>query len=144
VIERWKPYLEKARLTNLPVNTGEYRVTCKDGSIRNCELYATFISDSLIVTFNDITDRKQTENLLRESGLKYWSLIEHSSDVVFCVNKNCKYRFTIQVFASTFRKTPDYFSGKTFWDIYPKEHADYRQAASLRLFETGKPQSIEV
>ncbi|MBU1149852.1 MAG: PAS domain S-box protein, partial [Proteobacteria bacterium] len=76
--------------------------------------------------------------------LKYRSLIEHSSDVVFCVDKNGEYKFVNQVFASTFGKTPDYFLGKTFWDIYPKEHADHRQATSIKVFETGESQSVEV
>jgi len=60
-IERWKPFLEIARTSGRPVNTGEYRITCKDGTERICELYATLLPDNLIVTFNDITDRKKTE-----------------------------------------------------------------------------------
>ena len=44
-----------------PALLGEYNVTCKDGSVRICELYATFLPDNLIVAFNDITDQKQTE-----------------------------------------------------------------------------------
>ncbi|MFZ2653904.1 MAG: PAS domain S-box protein [Victivallales bacterium] len=61
VIERWKSVLEKARLSATPVNTGEYRIACRDGSVRICELYATFLADKLIVTFNDITERKWAE-----------------------------------------------------------------------------------
>lgn len=61
VVDQWKPSLEKAQSTGKTVNTGEYQVTCRDGSVRICELYATFIPDNLIVTFNDITERKQTE-----------------------------------------------------------------------------------
>jgi len=64
VIDRWKPYLEKSKHSGLPVNTGEYRVTCRDGSVRICELYAAFLQDNLIVTFNDITGRKQAEEAL--------------------------------------------------------------------------------
>jgi PAS domain S-box-containing protein len=58
VIERWKAALEKARQSAQTVNTGEYRVTCRDGSVRICELYAAFLPNRLIVTFNDITERK--------------------------------------------------------------------------------------
>jgi len=58
VIDRWKHFLEIARESLKTVNTGEYRVTCRDGSERICELYATFLKDKLIVTFNDITERK--------------------------------------------------------------------------------------
>jgi PAS domain S-box-containing protein len=64
VIDRWKPFLETARHSGKPVNTGEYRVSCHDGSVRICELYATFLSDKLIVTFNDITARKMIEKAL--------------------------------------------------------------------------------
>jgi len=90
------------------------------------------------------SERIRMEETYKDSELKYRSLIEHSSDVVFCVDKNGEYKFVNQVFASTFGKTPDYFLGKTFWDIYPKEHADHRQATSIKVFETGESQSVEV
>ncbi len=61
VIDRWKPFLEIARQSERSVNTGEYRVSCSDGSVRICELHAAFLPESLIVTFNDITERKRAE-----------------------------------------------------------------------------------
>ena len=66
-IERWKPALEKAKQSGQTVNTGEYRITCHDGSVRICELYITFLEDSRIVTFHDITERKAEESRLKES-----------------------------------------------------------------------------
>jgi len=65
VIERWKPALEKARQSCQAVNTGEYQITCRDGSVRICELYAAFLADNLVVTFNDITERKQAEQAIQ-------------------------------------------------------------------------------
>jgi len=61
VISRWKTSLQGARLSGQWVNTGEYRVACSDGSARICELYAAFVSDSIVVTFNDITERRKLE-----------------------------------------------------------------------------------
>jgi PAS domain S-box-containing protein len=61
VIKRWKSFLEVARECRQAVNTGEFRITCRDGSVRICELLASFLADRLIVTFNDITERKQAE-----------------------------------------------------------------------------------
>jgi two-component system cell cycle sensor histidine kinase/response regulator CckA len=90
------------------------------------------------------SERLSMEKAYKDSELKYRSLIEHSSDVMFCVDENGEYKFVNEVFALTFGKTPDYFLGKTFWDIYPKEHADHRQAASRKVFETGESQSVEV
>ena len=77
VIKRWKTFLEIARHAGRPVNGGEYRIACKDGSERICELYATYLPDSLIVTFNDITDRKQTENSLLESEMQFRQVFEN-------------------------------------------------------------------
>ncbi len=82
VVERWKPFLEIARKSGQPVNAGEYRITCRDGSVRICELYATFIPDNLIVTFNDITGRKQAEEALRKSEALFNLITRHTSALV--------------------------------------------------------------
>jgi PAS domain S-box-containing protein len=71
VIERWKPFLEKARPSGQAVNTGEYRITCRDGSVCICELYATFLAENLIVTFNDISERKRAEEALRLKNIVF-------------------------------------------------------------------------
>jgi PAS domain-containing protein len=60
------------------------------------------------------SERQRIEEAFKDSELKYRSLVEHSSDVVFCVDKNGEYKFVNQVFASTFDKTPDYFLGKSW------------------------------
>ncbi len=91
-----------------------------------------------------ISGSKRAVEALRESERLYRSLTECSSDAIFCVNEKGQYKFANQLFASTFGKCPDYFIGKTFWDIYPKEHADYRFVATRRVFETGQSESVEV
>ena len=96
------------------------------------------------VTMEDISELKKVEAALQKSEFKYRSLIESSSDAIFCVDENGQYQFTNHLFASTFGKTADYFIGKTFWDIYPKEHADYRFEATKRVFQTGQSESLEV
>ncbi|HQP26825.1 MAG TPA: PAS domain S-box protein, partial [Candidatus Syntrophosphaera sp.] len=89
-------------------------------------------------------ERLKAEDALRKSELKYRSMIECSSDAIFCVDEKGEYKFTNQLFAATFGKTPKYFIGKTFWDIYPQEHADQRYGITKRVFQTGKSESVEV
>ncbi len=69
VIERWKPFLEKAQDSTAAVNTGEYNITCKDGTVKICELFAQFIDESLIVTLHDVTKRKRAEAKLAQNQI---------------------------------------------------------------------------
>ncbi len=119
----------------------------KDGSLFAVEVnvqYKTIEGGRFIGFFKDITARKKEINLLKESELKYRTLIESSSDAIFCVDETGEYKFTNHLFATTFGKTPEYFVGKTFWDVYDKEHADYRYEATKRVFQTGRSESFEV
>jgi PAS domain S-box-containing protein len=67
VLNHWKPFLAKAVKSEQVTNTGEYRITCKDSSVKTCELYAQFIQENLIVTLNDITLKKQAEEELQKN-----------------------------------------------------------------------------
>ncbi|MBZ5503818.1 MAG: PAS domain S-box protein [Acidobacteriia bacterium] len=94
VVDRWKLSLEIARHQSpRAVNTGEYRITCRDGSERICELYAAFIADYLIVTFSDITERKQAEHTARESERRFRSVANTAPVMIWMSgpDKLCNY-----------------------------------------------------
>ncbi|MFX1476098.1 MAG: PAS domain S-box protein, partial [Promethearchaeota archaeon] len=60
----------------------EVRATHKDGSLRWVEVTAILVDykgkPAQLVTFNDITERKQTQKALQESEHKYRTLVERS------------------------------------------------------------------
>ncbi len=122
----------------------------KDGTLIDVLLSTSIVANpdgsiaQFCSIFQDITERKRMEDALRKSELQYRSLIESSSAVIFCVDEKGAYQFTNTIFAGTFGKTPDYFIGKTFWDIYPKDLADMRFEVTKRVFETGRTESVEV
>ena len=96
VVDRWKPFVEKARSTGKAVHAGEYRVTCKNGSIRICELYAAFVADNLVVTFNDITERKRAEETLRQSEEKFRTLADLLPALVYEMDLDGKVTYVNQ------------------------------------------------
>ena len=127
VIDRWKPFLKiAADKPGQPVNAGEYQVTCKDGSVRICELYATFLPDTLIVTFNDITERNQAEQELLQSKKRYQLLTENAADMIYKMSiPDGKYEYVSPAAETIFGYTP-----KEFYDspilIRNTVHPDWR------------------
>ncbi len=84
-IEQWGAALENARGSGHAINAGEYQVTCRDGSVRICELHAAFLAERLVVTFNDVTERKQVEAELDHRNGVLNSLLESMPVGVFMV-----------------------------------------------------------
>ncbi len=65
VVRQWKAGLESARSSGHPVNSGEYRISCRDGSTKICEIWANYIPDNLIVTFHDITEKARLREKIK-------------------------------------------------------------------------------
>ncbi len=91
IIDHWKAVLEKIQGTEEAVNTGEYHISCEDGTVKTCELFAQFIPDNLIVTFNDITERKISEKLIRENEAKFRSYVDNAPDGIFVADERGNY-----------------------------------------------------
>ncbi|MDH5769092.1 MAG: PAS domain S-box protein, partial [Nitrospirota bacterium] len=70
----------------------------KDGGTVPFELRATpIIKDDKIVAvqaiLRNITERKQAEEILKNSEEKYRSLVESTEDSIYLIDRNCKYLF---------------------------------------------------
>jgi len=143
VVERWKPFLDKARLSGQPVNTGEYRVTCRDGSVRICELYATFLVDNLVVTFNDITERKRAEKKLHDSEEHLRSTLDNMMEGCQIISFDWRYLFVNNSVVKHSRQTKEALLGHTMMEVYPGIEKTEMFAVLRRCMEERHPQHLE-
>ncbi|WP_372656382.1 PAS domain S-box protein [Hydrogenophaga sp.] len=65
VLSTWKNILTDAEKVDGNVLIGEYRITRKDGVERIVQVHASVLADGLLSSFNDVTERRETESKLR-------------------------------------------------------------------------------
>ena len=150
VRERWETHVEKALLTKLPINTGEYNITCKDGKVRICELYATFIENQLVVTFNDITNRKDFEEEIlkakekaEDNEVKYKAAFYTSPDAVNINKMNGEYVEINEGFTRLTGYTKDDVIGRLSSEVEIWKIPEDRVKLSNALKEFGIIENLE-
>lgn len=67
VTREWYKALERARQEHREIEPQERTVVCKDGSRRDIRFGASCVGERWLVTFVDITERKQAEEALRKT-----------------------------------------------------------------------------
>ncbi len=78
VFHSWKSAAMKAIRNKEETETKEWRVTCKDGTVRDIEFRMASMQDVNIVIFNDITGRKKEEETISHLA----AIVEFSDDAI--------------------------------------------------------------
>ncbi|MFO1197927.1 MAG: PAS domain S-box protein [Burkholderiaceae bacterium] len=63
--ERWDAAIARASASGGAIEGGEYRFTCKDGSMRDMLTFGIVLPDGVLVNYVDVTERRQAESALR-------------------------------------------------------------------------------
>ena len=64
VIQSWESAVKNAIECGGDIESEEYQITCRDGSVRTTIVTGIIIDDNILVTFIDITDRKRAEQVI--------------------------------------------------------------------------------
>ena len=86
-LETWNAAVKKGLENKADIEPIEYKVTCKDGSVRNVIISGITIEEKLLATFIDVTERRKAEDALRESEERYRTLVEKSQDGIVIWSK---------------------------------------------------------
>jgi sigma-B regulation protein RsbU (phosphoserine phosphatase) len=90
-------------------------------------------------TVEDITQRQEAEEKVRQSEALYHSLVETLPQNIFRKDLECRFTFANQQFCKTLGRPLEEIVGKTDFDFFPKELAEKYQRDDRRVIETGQP-----
>jgi PAS domain S-box-containing protein len=91
-----------------------------------------------------ISEGKAREEIkMRRSEEKYRSLVESTSDLIYIVDKECKYLYVNDMLLSQFGLLKSQILGKTFGTFHATEETKIFAKSVNRVFETGKTMEYE-
>jgi len=90
-------------------------------------------------TVEDITQRRQAEENLRNSEALYHSLVETLPQNILRKDLQGRFTFANQQFCKTLGRSLDEIVGKTDFDFFPPALAEKYQRDDRRVLQTGKP-----
>ena len=83
---------------------------------------------ALVSNFRNITERKQTEEALRENQQLLSAIINNSTAVIYVKDLDGRYLLVNHRFSELFRRSEEVMLGKTDYDFFSREDADaFRQ-----------------
>ena len=80
----WAALVAKAIASGREIEHAEYRVTCKDGSVKVTEIYGVIVGDKIFAMFDDLREHRLSVEALRQSEEKY-RLLAATTDTGFVV-----------------------------------------------------------
>ena len=113
------------------VITLELRYECKDGSYKPIELFAVNMMNhplinGILIYYRDISERKQSEIAIRESGKKWEAMIEASPDGIALVSLDGRLEFISDNYALlhgyTIEEKNQYLGKSVFDFVDPSDH----------------------
>ena len=122
----------------------EYDVRAKSGEVRT-QLWADFrLPDGATISVgHDITDRKVSEDALRESEMRHRLLFENAGSPVTFLDRHGVFVLMNEVAAENLGGTPEQFIGKSVHDLFPPDAAKEYAARMERVYSTGEGAGYE-
>jgi PAS domain S-box-containing protein len=117
-----------------------FNVVCKNGETKEIEFKPTLLDDGrVVVILSDITERKRTEDALRESEEKYRTILENIEDGYFEVDIAGNLTFFNDSLCRMLGYSKDEMIGMNNRKYTDQENAKKLYEAFNKVYRTGEP-----
>ena len=117
----------------------EFMITCKDGTTRTLDFHTSFFKHGLIIQMVDVTQRRRTEEALRESEEKYRTILASIEDGYFEVDIAGNFTFFNDSLCKILAYSKDELMGMNNRQYTDEENAKKLYKTFNKVYTTGKP-----
>ncbi|QVL29930.1 PAS domain-containing protein [Telmatocola sphagniphila] len=96
-----------------------------------------------VLVFRDVTERKKTENRLRELEHRNRSILESIDDSFYVVDADWRFTYVNQRALTYMKKTQEEILGKVVWDVFPEARGSIFEAQFRRSVKERRPITFE-
>jgi PAS domain S-box-containing protein len=124
---------EAERMDSTAIAPVTAQVACKDGSIRDLEVHMGRFGNRALVVFSDLTERKHTEELLRQSEERYRLIVENQTEFIVKWRPDGTRTFVNDSYCRTFGVREQDCLGTSLFPLVAPEYREaiHRQTAAL-------------
>ena len=138
VVGPWRGAVAEAHQINEQPPELVADITCKDGSVRSVIVHVAWVDHRRMVSFTDITERKQLEMSLIEHEREFRRLAENLPDSIARWDVDTRLIFINSVCERTFNTTACNVIGKTIAEAFPDGRFSQIAAAIGQIVSEGK------
>ncbi len=137
VLEDWN---KSTQLTDV---VREFKITCKNGRVKDVEFRGTFLPDGrALVSLADISDRKQAQTALKENEQRMRAILEASPDPMVLYNKTGHPEYINPAFTEVFGWPLDELKKKPI-PFVPPDQKQLTEEKIKEIYTHGKPLKFE-
>lgn len=108
------------------LDTSMYPVVDETGDVRRIAIFS-----------KDVTESRRLQEELQASQEKYRAVVENAGEAIAIVDDQGVFLFMNGTAARALGGAPSDFTGKTMWELFPKEIADRQAEAVRKVVRTG-------
>jgi len=124
----WGAAMDRAAVSGGDIEPAAYRITCKDGSVRDMRVSGIALPDGFLATFYDITEQQRAESALRASEARLRLLIDHAPLAMALFDREMHYLAASQSWLAFFDRVGQDVIGQSHYEIFPNLKDEWKEA----------------